>query len=249
MTRPEPGQVIPGTPVSPEVKAEFDSLRAIFDTKAAFDRLDAYGKWLFGSTTIVGALGAGLSNSVFAKLRGPAAWVFGAAVLCLGICLVFASLSIAPEWAKVRLSELSSMLTAINNQFRRRQRFLTIASFLFALSLALAASAPLLSLIRGKIAPVVHFSLDDKGSLDAGLDGEDLPAGSLVEMRLVSEDGSKQPLPSTSTTVERSGEAKLILKMTGIDPLKSSLSLVACLRPSPQSGCVEVAHLAVTRKQ
>jgi hypothetical protein len=53
-------------------------------SKTALDRLYTYGKWLFGSATIVGTLGASLSNSAFSKLHGIAAWLFAGAVLSLG---------------------------------------------------------------------------------------------------------------------------------------------------------------------
>src|SRR5215470_3393092 len=101
--------IVHGTDVSAEEKAEFESLRTAFDPKAALDRLDAYGKWLFASAAIVGTLGAGLSNSAFSKLHDFSAWLFGGAVVCLGMALILATSSLAPKLTEVRLSELSSM--------------------------------------------------------------------------------------------------------------------------------------------
>ena len=60
------------------------------------DRLDAYGKWIFGAATIVGTLGAGFSNTAFSKLRGFGVITFAAAVGIFGVALFFASLTHCP---------------------------------------------------------------------------------------------------------------------------------------------------------
>src|ERR1035437_77924 len=101
--------VKPGTYVSPEIKAEFDSLRSVFDAKASLDRIDSYAKWIFASSAIVGALGAGLSNGAIAKAHGMSLFLFTFAILCLGISLVAACQSIAPEVTSVLIYDIDDM--------------------------------------------------------------------------------------------------------------------------------------------
>jgi hypothetical protein len=128
--------VVRGQPVSQEEKEEFASLRAIFDPQSALTRMDSYGKWLFGSAAVVGSLGAGLSNTAFSKLRGPGIWLFAVAIVALGCCLVSASLSIAPHWAKAQVNDLNSLRRAVGYQFRVRQRQLTASAVLLFYSLS-----------------------------------------------------------------------------------------------------------------
>jgi hypothetical protein len=241
-------QVIRGEYVPPEIKAEFDSLRTVFDTKSALDRLDSYGKWLFGSAAVVGSLGAGLSNSVFSKLHGLAAFLFAVAVLSLGICLVQASKSIAPHWVEIRLAELKSMREAVNSQFSNRQRLLTRASVFFSAALVLAAVSPLVSLMPAKAAPVLHFAIDEKGTLDAGLESTGLAPGTVVQLRMEAEDGSKGQLPMSSSTVDQSGQVKLSLKMAGINSSTTNLALVACIAKTKETSCAEQSRMSVYHK-
>jgi hypothetical protein len=158
-------QVIKGQVVSQEEKAEFDSLRAVFDPKAGLDRLDSYGKWLFASAAIIGSLGAGLSNSAFLKLRGASVWLFALAILGLGFSLVAASRSIAPHWINARLNDLVSLRRAVDEQFKTRRRELAAAARFFALALVLAALSPLASLISEKNTPVIHYHCRRKGGI------------------------------------------------------------------------------------
>ena len=161
--------VVKGQALSQEEKAEFDSLRSVFDPKAALDRLDSYGKWLFGASAIVGSLGAGLSNSAFSKLHGIGVWTFALAILAFGLSLVAASRSIAPHWIKASEYDLSSLRDAFNTQCKSRRMQLALAGAFFPTALVLAAISPLASLARHNRTPVVHYSLDDKGTFDAGL--------------------------------------------------------------------------------
>jgi hypothetical protein len=238
---------IKGKVVSQEDKTEFESLRTIFDPKAALDRLDSYGKWLFASAAVVGSLGAGLSNTALSKLRGPGVWVFALAVVALGICLVAASRSIAPHWAKARVAELDSLRAAINTQFKTRQHQLNLAAGFFALALVLAAVSPLVSLITGASVPVLHYSLDEKGSLDAGLEANGLDPGTTIEIRLDGPKGSAIQLPSAAATADDNGQVKLSLKMTGISSTATSVDLVSCVKKRDQTACEDRQRLSVRR--
>ena len=240
----EGDQVIRGRYVPPEQKAEMDSLRAVFDTKSAMDRLDAYGKWLFGSATIVGSLGAGLSSSLTPKLRGVGTWSFGLAVLAFGVCLVTASLSIAPKWVTVRLQDLASLHQAVNTQFRARQVWLTLAAIFFAFALALSSVSPLLSLANQKKIPVVHYSKDVKGALDVGVEGENMEPGAIVGVRLEVAGISKA---SAASTVDSDGRAKLTLRTTEVDSSAGNADVVLCIKKPEEKQCVDSSRLSIPR--
>jgi hypothetical protein len=241
-------EVIRGEYVSPETKAEFDSLRTVFDTKSALDRLDSYGKWLFASAAVVGSLGAGLSNSAFSKLHGLSAWLFAAAVLSLGICLVQASKSIAPQWVEIRMAELKSMRQAVNSQFGRRQRLLTGASIFFSFALLLAAVSPLASLAPNYPVPILHFSIDEKGTMDAGLEANGLSGGTLIQLRVEATDGAKMQLPIASTSADQNGQAKVSVRMTGIGSASPNLRLVACFQKKGEASCAEQSRVLINGK-
>jgi len=253
-------KVIHGTVVDQETKAEFDSLRGMFDPKAAVERLDSYGKWLFGSAAVVGSLGAGLSNTSLSKLRGAGVWIFALAVVSFGICLVAASRSIAPHWIEAKLAEISSLRKAVNSQFKSRQKQLNVAAGFFALALALAAVAPLVSLVAGKNVPVLHYSLDEKGNLDAGFEASGLDPGTTMEIRLDGPKGSAVQLPSAAASADDNGQVKLSLKKTGAgwspdfqpeDPKEKSgpagLDLVSCVKKRDQTACEELQRMPVRR--
>ncbi len=240
---------VKGTPATAEQIAEMTSLRAVFDPKTALDRLDTYGKWLFATAAIVGSLGAGLSNAALPKLHGFSLILFGLAVVCLDVCLVFASLSLAPKWVEANYYELLSMRAAVNKQLRKRQVLLTSASIFFCLALLLAAAAPLISLRPSKSEPSIHYSIDEKGALDAVLEASDLEPKSVIRLRLESADAKVQT-PSTSAIVDASRQVKLNLKMTGVNSLTSNLTLVACFAPEQmtQTSCPTEIKLPVIQK-
>jgi len=235
-----------GTAATAEQKAEMASLRTVFDPKAALDRVDTYGKWLFTSAAVVGSLGAGLSNAAFTKLHGPSTWLFATAVLSLGVCLIFASASLAPQWVDANYYQLDSMRGAVNKQFAKRQFRLTSASIFFALALFLAAIAPLVSLSPIKSEPSIHYSIDEKGGLDASLEASDLQAGTVVGLRLESAD-SKTQTPSTSAIADNTHQVKLNLKMSGIGPTTPALSLIGCIRGAKEQKCASELRLPVQK--
>jgi hypothetical protein len=234
-----------GGVVSQEEKAEFDSLRAVFDPKSAIDRLDSYGKWLFASATIVGSLGAGLSNSAFSKLRGAGLWLDATAIVALGLCLFAASRSIAPHWIEARLYDVDSLRTAVNNQFKSRRRQLAWATLLFAFALVMAALSPLVSLLTGKSYPVVHYSVDEKGALEAGLEVNALAPGTTVQLSLEGPKESTVQFPHAGTTADENGQVKLSLRIANFGALPAGTDLIGC---SGKRGEVCVERLRVRVK-
>ena len=238
-------ETIRGIPDPPEIKAEFDSLRAVFDTKTALDRVDSYGKWLFTSAAIVGSLGAGLSNTSFAKLRGAGIWSFALAVVALGACLVAASRSLAPQWVEVKLTDLTSLRDAANTQFRNRHRLLTAAAFFFALALTLAALSPVISLVAGAKVPSIHYALDDKGVLDGGVETSNLESGTVVRLR-VEVDGKAQ-MPVGVATPDETGQVKISLKTTIATISGGKVDLVVCEQKTGDVSCAKTYRVRVEK--
>lgn len=239
--------VIHGKVVSQEDKADFDSLRAILDPKAGLDRLDSYGKWLFASAAIVGSLGAGLSNTALSKLHGLGVWLFALAVVVFGCSLVAASRSLAPHWVEAQRSDLESLRIAVSKQFKSRRRQLAWASGLFAIALGLAAVSPLVSLMTSNSAPVLHYSVDEKGTLDAGLEANALDPGTVIELRLDPPTGSTIQLPRAAASADENGQVKLSLRMTGFSSSVTNMDLVTCAKKRNQTACAEQQRFPVRR--
>jgi hypothetical protein len=237
--------VVRGQNLSQEEKAEFDSLRSIFDPKSAIDRLDSYGKWLFASAAIVGSLGAGLSNSAISKLHGWGVWLYAFAIVALGFCLVAASRSVAPHWIEARLADLSSLREAVNSQFEGRRRQLAWAAVSFAVALVLAAFSPLVSLLTAPGIPAMHFSVDEKGALNATLEAHGVEAGTALELRLDTPSGPGVQLPRCVATADESGDVKLELGMAAFSASTTAVDLVSYIKNRSQSAFVEQQRLRV----
>lgn len=241
------GTVIKGGFVSPEIKAEFDSLRSIFDAKSAMDRLESYSKWLFGSAAVVASLGAGLSNAAFSKLRGPGIWCFAAAIGAFTICLVAAAGSVAPKWVKANIYDLNQLRQAVDTQFEARRRFLKVAAAFFALALALAGLSPLVSLAARAVL-IVHFSLDESGKLDAGLEATGLKPGSVALLQFEGTTTAQGSLPSAASTADDNGHVQLTVKMANTASLTGKPELVGCLKKGPaETTCFKERRLRLPK--
>lgn len=239
-------QTIRGVVTTSADQQELTALRALFDAKPAMDRLDSYGKWLFSSAAIVGSLGAGLSNTSLSKLRGYGIFSFALAILMLGVCLVAASLSIAPHWEEVRLTDLENLRKAVQDQFVQRRKALNVAAVAFVVALVLATLSPLISLVSSKSAPVMHYTLNDKGELDAGLEATGLDSGTSIELQLESLGPPRTSLAHTGSTTDENGQIKLTLKRPGVT--SPPVDLVSCIREPSQSTCSEKQRLHVLAK-
>jgi hypothetical protein len=79
-------------------------------------------------------------------------------------------------------------------------------------------------------------------TLDTGLESTELAPATVVQLRMEAEDGSKAPLPSSSGTVDQSGQIKLSLRMTGVNTSATNLVLVTCARKPKETSCVEQAR-------
>jgi hypothetical protein len=197
-----------GTPVTPEEKAQTDALRACFDPKASLDRIDTFAKWIFSSCAIVGALGAGLSNSAFAKTHGIGTWLLAGSILCLGISLVAACTGIHPDLVSVRIFDPADLQAKVNAMIKGRQRLLSVAAFFYGLAIVVAATVPFLSAMGSQRIDKITYSVDGKGALSADLASSGAPGSATIEFSVEQKTGS---LATAATTVDSSGEANLHL--------------------------------------
>lgn len=152
-----------GRPVSPQTKDQYESYKKIFSPADGMKKVEDFAKWLFGGTSVMAALGAGLSNSAFSQLDRTGQITFGLALVSFAASLVCATLSLAPYWKIVNVYSLESMQSAMDSQFRYKQRTTVLSACLFGLALLLAGSAPLLSKLpasRHSNASVVAYDVD-----------------------------------------------------------------------------------------
>jgi len=232
---------------TPEEKARYASLLTVFDPTAGLNRLDSYGKWIFGSASVVGALAAGLSNPAVSKLHGFAIWLFVFSVGAFGLSLVFASWSIAPHWASANIYGPQSLEDAVRKQMMSRKASLRWASILFALALFGAGLCPLMSIEDRTPNAMVHYSLDDKGNFTAELISSSEAPGARLELRLEASAASSSQLPFAAATAGQSGDVdlKLSLPQPGLAAVKSSVSLVGCRYLSLKNSCEELFRIPV----
>jgi hypothetical protein len=234
--------VVHGDYVPPEVKAQFDSLRTVFDAKASLDRIDSYAKWIFASSTIVGALGAGLSNGAMEKAHGLSLFLFTAAVVCLGVSLVAACQSITPQLESVRLNDLDSMRNAVNNHFKQRQRYVTVAAWSYSGAILLAAMVPLLSVLTMESSARLTYSIDSKSSLTADVHASGMKKGTDIELDI---DGQSGHLSRGSVNADSSGEGAIHLGPIVLDPAKTATIIVEKKNASGDSNWEELQRVSI----
>lgn len=217
-----PDTVERGTYIPPEVKQQFDSLRTFFDATATLDRIDSYGKWIFASSAIVGALAAGFSSGSLPKTHGWSLLPLTASVLCLGISLVAASRSIAPQIVEVSLNDLDSMREAVNAHVKGRQRSISFAARFYALALFLAALVPLSSVFSVQNSPRLTYAVDATGALVADVLADGVKPGSAIELDLAQQG---TPLAAAGAVADSTGSAHLHLGPLALAPGDTAIVL------------------------
>lgn len=237
------GEAVPSTYVPPEEKTEFDSLRSYFDAKASLDRMDDYAKWIFASSAVVGALGAGLSNAAFANAHGAALILFAVAVFCLGIALIAASLSIAPQISEVWLKDIDDLRRTVNEHFRRRQRFLTAAAGFYAIAIFMAAFVPVVSQLILTTTPHLRYSVDASGAIRADVTESGMKQGGSLQLALERKGAN---LVLAGGDADQSGEADAHIGPVPLDS-EATTDLVVRRRLSAGSPWEETSRIRIQR--
>jgi hypothetical protein len=203
-----------GIYVPPEAKAQLAALLACFDPKGSLDRIDGFAKWIFASSAIVGALGAGLSNAGLSKVHGMGLFLLGLSILSLGISLAYACKGIAPNIVDVDLNQFESMRMAVNRQIVQRQKSVSIAAGLYCVAILLAALVPISSLACQSQMVRVSYVVDAKGLVSADVAVSGAKRFAQVELGIARQG---VVLATVAVTVDQSGEANLHLAPVPLD--------------------------------
>ena len=126
-------------------KAQQERLAALVDLLSpahAVDRIDTFGKWLFGGLGTVGSLAVGFSVAAFSKPTGLGQFTFVAAVTFLGASLAAASMALAPALVTYNPNSLPDMQSAVGRILTRRWKTVRLAAVGFAVTLLLAGLTP-----------------------------------------------------------------------------------------------------------
>jgi hypothetical protein len=101
--------------------------------------------------------------------------------------------------------------------------------------------------MTGRSGPVLHYTVDEKGTFDAGLEWSGLDPGTLVELRVDAHLVSAVQLPKTAASADDNGGVKLALRITGSGSLETNADFVSCVKKPGQGVRVEKERLPVRR--
>ena len=133
------------TAVSQQSAADHEELRSLFSPTETLRVLDDFSKWVFATTAVVGAIGGGLGLSALSNLNASGRQIYLAAVACLSVALVLATLARAPRALEVNRDQPEALRSAFEAVVKRRYALLLTASLLVAAAFALAAAAAVVS--------------------------------------------------------------------------------------------------------
>jgi hypothetical protein len=227
---------VTGRPLSPAEQQKLSDLQALFSPADALKRVDDFAKWIFTSIAVVGTLGAAFSNSAFGTLMGEGKVVFGIAILLVGASLFASTLALEPEWVHANPSSQSSMVSAVNENLRRRRVPIRCAAALFGLALVAAATAPLVSVSTDAKKPsvILGYELKPDGKFTGTLSATGLKPHSVVELRIEGAGDSKLSLaPSTRKTADAHGELSMSIELENVRDAGSGLKLSSGWADSP----------------
>jgi hypothetical protein len=168
-------------------KAQQDRLAALVDLLSpahAVDRIDTFGKWLFGGLGTVGSLAVGFSVAAFSKPSGLGQATFVAAVTVMGVSLAIASWALAPALVNYNPNSLTDMQQAVGGVLTTRWKIVRLAAVGFALTLLLASLTPALDGVRIGPQPAhvaTSYQLGQDGTLTVQVSGRNLKPYSQLE--------------------------------------------------------------------
>jgi hypothetical protein len=154
----------------------------------SLERLDAHGKYLFGTVSVVGTLLTGFgifSPSGAAVLRST--WII-IPVLLACLSLAFAMMGITPELSKVNRQDINSVREYYNNLIRRRGRFVFLGGLFFSLSLLSIVAVLPASLNVSSLSPTISVRLvgvGEKASLTGKIELQKLPRNAISETEIL----------------------------------------------------------------
>jgi hypothetical protein len=179
-------KTIVGKPPDEEDMFWLEAAKNIAPEKS-IERLDAHGKYLFGTVSIVGALltGFGIFSSAEATvLRSP--WLV-LPILLACISLAFAMMGITPRLDKVSRRDIISIRNYYNSLIRRRGRFIFLGGVFFSLSLLSVAVVFASSVNRSSLSPAISvrfIGAGEKTVLTGKIEFQRLPRSGMIETEI-----------------------------------------------------------------
>lgn len=225
-------------------KAQQDRLAALVDLLSAahaVDRIDTFGKWLFGGLGTVGSLAVGFSVAAFAKPAGLGQVTFAAAVTILGISLAAASMALAPALVTYNPNSLTDMQAAVGRVLTRRWRIVRFAAAGFAVTLLLAGLTPAADGVKLRSQPsrvATSYQVSQADVLTVQVTGHHLKAFTQLEGDITAVakcPGNPVGRADSVTDADDSGDGSLTLKYV-IPPGNSAVLSVTWTDASGHSG-------------
>lgn len=244
---------IKGRSVSNTEIAQLNELKALFKPEVGMKRVEDFAKWLFGGTTIIATLGAGLSNVVFGQLVGYGKLVFSLAILFFGLSLACAAVCLAPKWVDVNLNSRDLMQLGVIEKFKYQRGFLIIATVSFSFALLLAALAPFVSSLSDwpKPSPVrvsITYSMEAQGKFEAQLSGAGLMPYGSVEIELKTDPPvTKMIMPRRRDVADGKGKATLQLVLPQVNKIKGSLLVISKWQEASEKMRVDTLRIPLTQ--
>ncbi len=192
----------------------------------SIERLDAHGKYLFSTVSVVGTLltGFGIFSPLgAAALRNP--WfLFPVAFACLSLAL--AMIGITPQPDRVDRRDILSVRRHYNDLIQRRGRFVFWAGLAFALSLLSVGIVLVFFLRAAPVTPAISVRLIETGNkttLTGKIEVQELPRSGLAETEILGLKGTKKGPEQTILfkDVSRADQAGKITVLAELDQVHS----------------------------
>jgi hypothetical protein len=192
------------------------ALQGAFSPVESLKRVDDFAKWLFATVAVVGSLGAGLSVTKLEALSPIGKYVFGGAVLLVGLSLGAATFALQPRWMHARFSSRDSLLEALEGNLAKRRRPIRCAGVLFAIAVWLAALAPVVSAMTmrsGGAHVTLGYSWKPDGVFSTQMKGFRLAAYAPVELSVRSTGASAAEQACVHKAADPEGDADVVLEI------------------------------------
>jgi hypothetical protein len=192
----------------------------------SLERLDAHGKYLFGTVSVVGTLltGFGIFSPSGATVLRSIWIVIPILLACLS--LAFAMMGITPELSKVNRQDINSVRKYYNDLIRRRGRFIFLGGLFFALSLISIVVVLPISLKVSSLSPIISVRLvgvGEKASLTGKVEIQKLPRNALSETEIFGYVDLKENIEPTIlfSDISHADQAGNVIVSTELDQIKS----------------------------
>jgi len=231
---------IKGELLSTDEDTEFKSLTNHFSIDIANKRIDTFAKWLFTTTTAVGAFAITLFNSEMIKIDENGKFVFGLGIAVIALSLAFAAMCLSPVWVEINHNDPDSMLRGVNQQFRTRKKWTIMASIFFAFGFFFAGLAPIASAILSRFAPkspptikvkqtlvTKTYNLNENGKFVTSLKAIHTAPNSPIELVVASLPINKKAIaPRLFTTSDSLGTASLATDSIDVPSKSESIRII-----------------------